>query len=400
MIEIVKLSKLNNKTTYSLNSFIPRSEQFSFSIKEKEIDFYKNIQLFEYFKNLSACSDYLVHVYKTYEIIISEIQKRDELEAEIKRKYEGYQHWSDLRTINDEEYGQLNFKEKLAAIRIRCGKCIYEELKKFLNFPFCDETIKKFVRQTEENLIKIDASDYEEYDTQTYRKLYSAEDSIFYFYPEDSKFCLEEIIPKYITSKEYFTNLGTSYFAVDTKCFLYLVGNKRGIIKGRESFDDFKFKYQKQIFDKLIDEFLQLKNEINSILENLGPKTSLLMDSSLTNEIKEQIFALQSNKVFSTICEHINKAGIILEFLIQKEYLCYNTKRNELIKTDSFPDFCIYELLHDDDLPFHNHFRILHKQYSLLFGKEINDIGVNKTSRGKWFDAKKIILNHLNISKF
>lgn len=400
MIEIVELSKINNKTVYSVNSYIPRSEKFSFSLNEFKIDLYKNVHILEHLRKLSSYTDYLIYVFKTYEIIISEIQKRDELESEIKRKYEGYQQWPDLRTINDEEYGQLNYKEKLVAIRIRCGRCIHEELKTFLNYSLCDESIKKLVKETDNKLIKISEPDYEEYDTQTYQKVYSAEDSVFYFYPEDSKACLEEIIPKYITSKEYFTNLGTSYFAVDTKCFLYLVGNKRGIIKGRESFDDFKFKYQKQIFDKLIDEFLQLKNEINSILENLGPKTSLLMDSSLTKEIKEQIFALQSNKVFSTICEHINKAGIILEFLIQKEYLCYNTKRNELIKTDSFPDFCIYELLHDDDLPFHNHFRILHKQYSLLFGKEINDIGVNKTSRGKWFDAKKIILNHLNISKF
>ena len=86
-------------------------------------------------------------MFKTYEIIISEIQKRDELESEIKRKYEGYQQWPDLRTINDEEYGQLNYKEKLAAIRIRCGRCIHEELKIFLNYSLCDESIKKLVKE-------------------------------------------------------------------------------------------------------------------------------------------------------------------------------------------------------------------------------------------------------------
>lgn len=224
MIEIVELSKLNDKTSYSINSFIPRSEKFSFSINENKIDFLKNIPAFEHIKNLSVYSDYLIHVYKTYETVISEIQKRDELESEIKKKYEGYQYWPDLRTINDEEYGQLNFKEKLAAIRIRCGRCIHEEMINFLHFSFCDESIKNLVRQTESNLIKISAPGYEDYDTQTYQKIFSAEDSVFYFYPKDSKACLEDIIPQYITSKEYFTNLGSSYFAIDTKFFCILLG--------------------------------------------------------------------------------------------------------------------------------------------------------------------------------
>lgn len=396
MIEIVELSKLNDKTSYSINSFIPRSEKFSFSINENKIDFLKNIPAFEHIKNLSMYSDYLIHVYKTYETVISEIQKRDELESEIKKKYEGYQYWPDLRTINDEEYGQLNFKEKLAAIRIRCGRYIHEEMKNFLHLSFCDESIKNLVRQTESNLIKISAPGYEDYDTQTYQKIFSAEDSVFYFYPEDSKSCLEDIIPKYITSKEYFTNLGSSYFAIDTKFFLYLAGNKRGKIKGRENLDDFKINYQKQFFDELIEEFLQLKKEITVMIESLEQRDPLLMDSSLSKEIKEQIFALRSNNVFIGICAHINKAGTILEFLIQKEYLCYNTENNVLVKTDSFPDTCIYELFHDDDFPFHNYFRILHKQYNLLFGKDINGIRINKTSRGKWFTAKEVILNYLN----
>lgn len=396
MIEIVELSKLNDKTSYSINSFIPRSEKFSFSINENKIDFLKNIPAFEHIKNLSVYSDYLIHVYKTYETVISEIQKRDELESEIKKKYEGYQYWPDLRTINDEEYGQLNFKEKLAAIRIRCGRCIHEEMKNFLHFSFCDESIKNLVRQTESNLIKISTPDYKDYDTQTYQKIFSAEDSVFYFYPEDSKSCLEDIIPKYITSKEYFTNLGSSYFAIDTNFFLYLSGNKRGKIKGRENLDDFKINYQKQFFDELIEEFLQLKKEITVMIESLEQRDPLLMDSSLSKEIKEQIFALRSNNVFIGICAHINKAGTILEFLIQKEYLCYNTENNVLVKTDSFPDTCIYELFHDDDFPFHNYFRILHKQYNLLFGKDINGIRINKNSRGKWFTAKEVILNYLN----
>ena len=139
MIEIVELSKLNDKTSYSINSFIPRSQKFSFSINENKIDFLKNIPALEHIKHLSVYSDYLIHVYKTYETVISEIQKRDELESEIKKKYEGYQYWPDLRTINDEEYGQLNFKEKLAAIRIRCGRYIHEERRNFLHFSFCDE---------------------------------------------------------------------------------------------------------------------------------------------------------------------------------------------------------------------------------------------------------------------
>ena len=105
-------------------------------------------------------------------------------------------HWL-VRTINDEEYGQLNFKEKLAAIRIRCGRDIHEEMKNFLHFSFCDESIKNLVRQIESNLIKISTPDYKDYDTQTYQKIFSAEDSVFYFYPEDSKSCLEDIIPKY-----------------------------------------------------------------------------------------------------------------------------------------------------------------------------------------------------------
>lgn len=396
MIEIVELSRINNKTAYSVNSYIPRSEKFSFSLNEFKIDLYKNVHILEHLRKLSSYTDYLIHVFKIYEIIISEIQKRDELESEIKRKYEGYQQWPDLRTINDEEYGLLNYKEKLAAIRIRCGRCIHEELKNFLNYSLCDESIKKLVKETDNKLIKISEPDYEEYDTQTYQKVYSAEDSVFYFYPEDSKACLEEIIPKYITSKEYFTNLGTSYFALDTKSFLYLVGNKRGLIKGREAFVDFKIKYQKQVFDKLCDDFLQLKNEITMMIKNLEQKEPLLDDSSLSKQIKEQIFALRSNKVFISICEHVSKASTILEFLIQKEYLCYDLKKCILIKTDSFTDSCIYELIHDDDLPFHNYFRLLHKQYDLLFGKDVNGIGINKTSRGKWFESKKIILNYLN----
>ena len=292
----------------------------------------------------------------------------------------------------------MNYKEKLAAIRIRCGRCIHEELKKFLNLSFCDESITNLVNQTENNLIKIYAPDFEEYDTQTYQKVYSAEDSIFYFYPEDSKSCLEEIIPKYLTSKEYFTNLGTSYFAIDTNDFLYLVGNKRGIIKGRECLVDFKFKYKKQVFDKLIDDFLQLKNEITLIIKSLEQNNPFLIDSSISKEIKEQINALRSNKVFISICEHINKADTIFNFLIQKKYICYDLEKNILVKTDSFPDYCIYKLIHDDDLPFHNLFRLLHQQYDLLFGKDINGIRINKNSEGKWFAAKEIILNHLNSS--
>ena len=132
------------------------------------------------------------------------------------------------------------------------------------------------------------------------------------------------------------------------------------------------------------------------MIESLEQRDPLLMDSSLSKEIKEQIFALRSNNVFIGICAHINKAGTILEFLIQKEYLCYNTENNVLVKTDSFPDTCIYELFHDDDFPFHNYFRILHKQYNLLFGKDINGIRINKNSRGKWFTAKEVILNYLN----
>lgn len=398
MIEIVELSKLNNKTDYSVNSYIPRSEKFSFSINEFIIDFNKNVQVFEHLKKLSAYTDYLIHMYKTYEIIISEIQKRDELESEIKRKYEGYQHWPDLRTINDEEFGSLNFKEKLAAIRIKCGRCIHEEMKKLLQFPFCEESIQNLVKKIENELITIYSPDFDNYDTKTYQKVYSAEDSIYYFYPEDSKTCLEEVIPKYITSKEFFTNLGTSYFAIDTNTFLYLAGKNRGIIKGKENVVDFKKKYQKQTFDTLISDFSQISKDITSLIKNLEQNYLLLKNPILSNEQKQQIIALQQNKAFRDICQRIENAETIFNFLIQKEYLCYDLEKNILVKTDSFTNSCIYELIHDDDLPFHNYFTILHKQYSELFGKEINNIGVNKTSRGKWFDAKAMILNHLSAS--
>ena len=103
MIEIVELSRINNKTAYSVNSYIPRSEKFSFSLNEFKIDFYKNVHILEHLRKLSSYTDYLIHVFKTYEIIISEIQKRDELESEIKRKYEGYQQWPDLRSLRTAE---------------------------------------------------------------------------------------------------------------------------------------------------------------------------------------------------------------------------------------------------------------------------------------------------------
>lgn len=103
MIEIVELSKINNKTAYSVNSYIPHSEKFSFSLNEFKIDLYKNVHILEHLRKLSSYTDYLIHVFKIYEIIISEIQKRDELESEIKRKYEGYQQWPDLRSLRTAE---------------------------------------------------------------------------------------------------------------------------------------------------------------------------------------------------------------------------------------------------------------------------------------------------------
>lgn len=63
MIELVELSKLNNKTAYSINTYIPRSEKFSFSISDNKIDFYENIQVFEHLKKIYAYTDYLIHVY-------------------------------------------------------------------------------------------------------------------------------------------------------------------------------------------------------------------------------------------------------------------------------------------------------------------------------------------------
>lgn len=395
MITFISEEQLKKKIIYHENQYIPEKEFESFSPNQYIERYGTSGDTIAYLKKIKLLTEYISTLLKTYQTIIKENEFKMRQEHEAAEIFDKYGKDLETRMFNDELYGELNYKEKLASIRINTGKKVYNELIDILKTPLADKEIKSLIEETKERRKNLPEKNKS---YGYYNSIHPEEDDIYFYFLLDSKNKIEEVIPKYFTADSYYTNTGASCFVLKPEEYLYIAGTTRGKIKEFPKFHYYRDSYNCHFFESL-------KNDLYSIIQKtevtLAPYSIILNDKNNLAEKKSKIKKndyLLANSSYKKICEYLDQADIIFEFLLQENYLEYNKKKHILIKTDSFPDYCIYYLLHDDDLPFHSKFRLLHKDYNSLFGKDINSIRINKTSSAKWYESKKIIQNHLKNS--
>jgi len=331
MITFISEEQLKKKIKYSQNEFIPEKMFKSFTPQEYIESYGYSEESITYLKKIRTTAKYIEILLTSYQIIIDELQSVKEQETDTYRRINKNGGDCELIISKDELYGELNYKEKLASIRINSGKKVYKELIDLLKNPFVDKEIKKLIEETKEKRKNLPE---ENRSYGNYKNIHPEENDIYFYFLLDAKKKIEEILPKYFTADSYFTNTGTSYFVLKPDDYLYLVGTARGKIKEFQKFLFFMknlnsefFKLQKSNFNiimKDIDAILlpyynsQSKNtnNINEKKQKLPKKRIAKYKAMDENQLKELFFAEYNvPKHFFEVLKikHWNNVPILLE---------------------------------------------------------------------------------------
>lgn len=135
-------------------------------------------------------------------------------------------------------------------------------------------------------------------------------------------------------------------------------------------------------------------------LKNLEKEMDLIKNSSKSTtssmQKTENDSSLQNNETYKKVSLLFPKLKESILFLIENDYMYYNgsfLKRNP----DTFPEYCINLLAHEESITESN-FRRIHVYFKKLFNyDDINKISIpEKTNRTTWYDILSLLQNYLS----
>lgn len=268
MINIVVESYLSKIITYKEYEYIAKSnEAFCFPLH----DLLRDEKLFssKYILKISSTVDYLFSI---LDLLYIAIDEKNKLDIQLAKNSELDKNIYNIFRVDDIPIN-LTRKEKDGYDIIQHGKITYSAAKKVLEFNIAPEWLQKLINEKDKKIMEF-YSEKEHQKSFEYENVYADEISIYTFLMKDLlKFdFLQKEIAKYCTAQNYFTNSGTSYFAINDELYNYFIGNKKGKLPNFTKQSNIKKNPDIKKFNLFKEQLSKLKVSLNDFLPAIYSK--------------------------------------------------------------------------------------------------------------------------------
>lgn len=316
MISFIAEEQLKLYKTYK-TEYIPEEKFPKYNLKTYIEKFPNPSNSFQYLSKVVDYAMYVTHLLETYLFINEQNEIYEEIE---KKEADLFSISKDFtaRMFNDDLYGKLNYKEKMAINIINLGKKVYKQAETFLELNVSDKKLKELVEH-----IRIERKNLPEksiMETEYYKKVLPEEEDIYHYLTTDLLKLIESIFPKYFLADRYYTNSGSAIFVLSAEDYLFLVGNERGKIKEFPKFYYYKTYSDTEKIRIIIKDLSELSNEIKTFL--LSNKCFSNNDIQINQKSDFEIIKNSIN-AFSEFCEFIPETEEYFRILFNKKYIQY-----------------------------------------------------------------------------
>lgn len=329
MIRIVSEKDIKKITHYSYKDFIPyKKESYCYSpeyLWEKSSD---KLQTYKYFQKVLLHAKYLKELFSIFQTILiekKEAEKRDSINWNRNQELYSNQYFDKQNLFYDDiSFEKLNYKEADALNTITLGQKIIESCNVLSELDYVDEELENYLANKKKELQDFSKQFRAPIEMNNYRFNYDYLRDIYIYVDSEIINIFTKIFCKYITSDTYYSNYGTSFFALETSKYLYFCGKQKGEI---QEFENFKF-YSKGI-DFTI--FENLQNDFEDIIARIE---KLLQDNSnLFSEDCISLFYKKYNGVPKNFLDIISSNKFEGRVILSKDFYFFDEYDIPLVMT-------------------------------------------------------------------